>query len=178
MEQQTQHQAAASDDEKASLAYLQAGALDDQDPAAQIEQQENASNQARIKGELSGLINTFVGLAGPMLPSLKVIYTPTATDQAADAVAAVCVKHGWLEDGIMQGYQEEITAAFILAPLGIATYHGVKGDIAAIKRLENKTQDTPASQAAPVPGSYQEPGSRTVTFGTVQPVEEGAAVAN
>jgi|GEM_PF-3324912 len=128
---------------------------------AAVEQQQAEAGAADLAGEIAGLVQAFTAVAKPILPCLVEIYTPDVSQQAAQAVAAVCVKHGWLPDGLMGRYGEEVAAAVVLLPLGVATYHGVKRDIAA-------RQQQPAAVAAPVPGAAAVPGSDTVSFGAVQ----------
>lgn len=148
----------ASTEQAADLAALEkaAGAEIQGEQAAQLAQSDD--ERGKLAKELAGMVGMFVPIATPMLPSLGKIYTPETIDAAANAAAAVCVKHGWLENGVMDGYGEEITAVVVLGPLAIATYHGVRSDLAA---LETKK---------PEPGKRtelekSEPGSKDVRIG-------------
>lgn len=99
--------------------------------------------------EIGGLVTGLVGVLSPAFPSLKTIYTPEAIGAAAAAVSAVCVKHGWLESGLMGEYGEEITALIVCGPLAVATYQGVKGDMARMK--EKAKAEEPVQAVPPVP---------------------------
>ncbi|SOD41614.1 hypothetical protein [Nitrosovibrio sp. Nv4] len=111
----------------------------------------------KLAGEIAGLVAMFVKVASPALPSLSGIYTEETTAAAAQAVAAVCKKHGWMQDGVAHGYGEEVAAACVLLPLAFATYQGVKHDLAAsgVRQVEVK----------PVPGTGQVAGAKTVIIG-------------
>lgn len=97
-----------------------------------------------LADEIAGIVLSVSAVLAPALPSLKRIYTPEASKAVGLAVAGVCGKHGWLSGGLMGEYAEEISAAIILLPLSVATYQGVKGDIASLKE---KTE--PAKVQAP-----------------------------
>jgi hypothetical protein len=91
-----------------------------------------------LSDEVAGLIGAVVAALSPALPSLSGIYTASATKAAASAIAAVCVKRGWLSGGLFGEYKEEISAAVILIPIGMATYQGVMADLAMAKRVEKE----------------------------------------
>lgn len=111
----------------------------------------------KLAGEIAGLVSMFVKVASPALPSLAGIYTEETTAAASQAVAAVCKKHGWMQDGVAHGYGEEVAAACVLLPLAFATYQGVKRDLAAsgVRQVEIK----------PVPGTEQAFSPKTVIIG-------------
>lgn len=103
--------------------------------------------------ELTGLILAFVAVATPIFPSLGAIYTPETAGAAAGAVASVCVKHGWLEGGVMGEYAEEVTAAIVLLPLAVATNNGIRADLDARRAKEaEKAPKAGTVIAAPEPG--------------------------
>ena len=135
---ENQETPAVSPEQAADLQRLQQAATEGQ-AAPLAEGQEEPAPAVDLAGELSALTLAFVAMASPLLPSLAVIYTPDTTQAAASAVAAVCEKHGWLQDGIAQGYGEEVAAAVVLVPLAIATAQGVKHDLAELER-KNKPQ--------------------------------------
>ena len=124
-----------SAEQAADRAALHAAALEG---AAQVAADEAAPVGTQLDQELAGLVLAFVAIAKPILPSLGEIYTEEVTAQAAGVVAALCNKHGWLQGGIMGDYAEEVAAAVVLLPLGIATHAGVKRDLDERKRLEQK----------------------------------------
>lgn len=160
-----------SAEQAADLAKLQAAVNDaplvpgQEPPAPEIDPRE------KIAGEITGLVLAFVQMARPILPSLAEIYTPEATGAAAAAVAGVCVKHGWLDGGLMGEWGEEIAAAAVLLPMGLATYQGVSADLARLKQKDGRAAqlgapDLAATAAETVP---EAPGGKTVQVGTVMP---------
>lgn len=119
-----------------------------------------------LAGEIAGLVTAAVGMLGPVFPSLKDIYTPEATQAAAGAVAAVCQKHGWMQNGMLGEHGEEIACLFIVGPLAFATYKGVQVDIAARKPAQPEREPGALDFSAPrgvVMG--QAPGANTVSMG-------------
>lgn len=158
-----------SDEQAADFAALSMAAAAGPDPMREQQEQQQAQQQAGavdLAGEIAGLVLAFAAVARPILPCLADIYTPEVAQQAAGAVAAVCVKRGWLSGGLVGDYGEEVAAAVVLVPLGVATWQGVRRDIAALK---------PADQGRPVvgAGAPAEPGARSVSFGAVQHGEVG-----
>lgn len=151
MSEQTENQevtAPVSDEEAASLAHLNAQVQKEQEQLAPTSEPEaDAPAVPTLQNELAGLIGMAVALAGPILPSLTTIYTPDTTNAVAGAVASLCTKYGWLQNGIANGYGEEIAAAMVLLPVGIATYQGVNADLAALQA--KKKPELPS--AAPTP---------------------------
>jgi len=111
-----------------------------------------APDRAALLGnEITGLALMLVEVLGKPFPSLKTIYTPPVTAAAGEAVARLCVKHGWLMNGIAGGYGEELAAAMILLPLGYQTYQGVSADLARLKARQEGAAD-PAPAEVPAPG--------------------------
>lgn len=111
---------------------------------------------ARLGNEITGLALMLVEVLGKPFPSLKTIYTPQVTAAAGEAVARVCVKHGWLVNGLAGGYGEELAAAMILLPLGYQTYQGVAKDLAVLKARQAGTEDP-----APPPVKMQDAPGKT-----------------
>lgn len=147
-----------SDEQRADFAALRAGVGEGQ--AAVTGSTPVTESGADLAGEIAGLVLVFVAMAKPVLPCLERIYTPAATQTAAAAVAGLCRKYGWLQEGVAQGYGEELTAAVVLLPLAFATYKGAQEDL----RLQNAvTEKIPVTLpgAAVIPGN----GVKTVTFG-------------
>lgn len=122
-----------------------------------------------LAGQISGMLEMLVNMAGPAFPSLAAIYTQEVIDNVGAALQPVCDKHGWLQDGIGGKYGEEIMALVVVGPLAYATYAGMKSDIQARapkKRTESVAGPLGAPQmAAPIPDDV--PGSNTVTVGAV-----------
>lgn len=117
-----------------------------------------------LAAELAGLMALTVGTIGPMFPSLRTIYTDDTMQAASAAIASVCNKHGWMQDGVGGRFGEEIAAAFVLGPLAWATYAGIKGDLAAMARDKKPEAAQIAMDGAPV-NSGAGDGSPHVTIG-------------
>lgn len=148
-EQQQQEKPGAMNPEQAAdLATLTAAA--EGQPAAPGAPGQ-ATPQQEKKIDLAADLAAMIGLAtttlGPIFPSLPAIYTPEVTQAASAAAAAVCDKHGWLQEGIGGKYETEIAAAMVLGPLAVATYAGLKGDIAANKAKAKKKDGAQPEQA-------------------------------
>lgn len=107
---------------------------------------------ARLGNEITGLALMLVEVLGKPFPSLKTIYTPQVTAAAGEAVARVCVKHGWLVNGLAGGYGEELAAAMILLPLGYHTFQGVTKDLAVLKARQAGAED-PAPPPVAMPAA-------------------------
>ncbi len=107
---------------------------------------------ARLGNEITGLALMLVEVLGKPFPSLKTIYTPQVTAAAGEAVARVCVKHGWLLNGLAGGYGEELAAAMILLPLGYQTFQGVSKDLAVLKARQAGAED-PAPPPVAMPAA-------------------------
>ena len=151
-----------STEQAADLSALQAMAGEGVQPVG--EAQEVAAAVPDLAGEIAGLVTAAVGMLAPMFPSLPGIYTPQATQAAAQAVAGVCQKHGWLQDGMMGRWGEEIACAAIVGPLAFATYQGVQADMAARKPAEPKPGAIAFDQPVAVDASMA-PGAKTVSVG-------------
>lgn len=149
------------DEQRAELAALEAVAAGQAGLVAAVTEPEPAAPAVDLAGELRAMIALFVGMVGLVFPSLPKIYTPEATTAASEAVASVCVKHGWLSGGLMGDWGEEIAAAVVLAPLALATYQGIRADISAAKKPG--VPDT--GGAAAKVGADGEVNQKTVVFG-------------
>lgn len=151
-------------EQAADLAALHAAAATSE--AAELAPGQEEPPRPDLAAEIAGLATVAVATLGPMFPSLKDIYTEQVTQAAAQAIAAVCNKHGWLQGGMMGKWGEEIACAAIVGPLALQTFQGIKADMAA--REKDKPTKTEAltgpgpDLAAPVPGEAEP--QRTVTF--------------
>ncbi len=112
---------------------------------------------ASLGNEITGLALMLVEVLGKPFPSLKQIYTPQVTAAAGEAVARVCVKHGWLMNGLAGGYGEELAAAMILLPLGYQTFQGVSADLARLKARQEAGADLAPPEPAIPPAPGQTP---------------------
>jgi hypothetical protein len=150
-------------EQAADLAALQAAAASTETAPDTLDQGE--APRMDLAQEIAGLATVAVATLGPMFPSIKTIYTPEVTEAAAQAIAAVCNKHGWMQGGMMGEWGEEIACVLIVGPLAMQTVKGVKADMAAREKEKPKAPERIAApvMAAPVPG---EPvAQKTVTFG-------------
>lgn len=151
-------------EQAADLAALQAAAAGSEEPGTLTAEPE--SPRLDLAQEITGLATVAVATLGPMFPSLKTIYTPQVIEAAAQAIAGVCNKHGWMQGGMMGEWGEEIACVAIVGPLAWQTHQGIKADLAA--RDKDKPTKPEAltgpgpDLAAPVPGEAV--AQRTVTF--------------
>lgn len=158
-----------SSEQAQDLAALQAAADEQpllpgqEPPAAPVDPAESLAD------EIAGIVLSVTAVLSPALPSLKRIYTPETTRAAGAALAAVCVKHGWLSGGLMGEWAEEISAAIIILPLAVTTYQGVKGDVENLKALNAPPEpDVVLEPAVVVAGPAvvaEQPGGASVTIG-------------
>lgn len=116
-----------------------------------------------LAGELGGVITMAVGMLGPMFPSVQGIYTPEVITAVSGSVAAVCEKHGWMQDGLMGRYGEEIACVAVVGPVAFATYKGIQADIAARKPAQPVAASGELEFKAPVVAGN--PGAKTVSVG-------------
>lgn len=152
-----------SAEQAADLAALQAAASEPGPTSTGI-QAEGPPPGPDLATEIAGLVSVAVATLGPMFPSLKATYTPEITQAAAQAVAAVCVKHGWAQNGLMGQWGEEIACLAICGPLAWQTAQGIKADLEARKPAKEPAQAIAGpdlSAPAPAPGPAP---SKTVTF--------------
>lgn len=154
-----------SAEQAADLAALQGAAGDGQQQPGAV---PGPVVQFDLAGDIAAMIAAAVAILGKPLPSLVEIYTPETTAAAAEAVARVCHKRGWLSEGFGP-YSEEIAAVMILGPLAWSTYAGVNGDIARAKALHDARAGV--IDGAKVPSGS--PGADTVIVGA--PLPAGAA---
>lgn len=136
-------------EQAADLAALQAAAM----KSGQAVQLDNAQPKIETRPELAAEISALIALASsalaPAFPSLKEIYTEQTTAAAGHAIAAVCQKHGWLQNGIGGKYAEELACAAVMLPLSWATYNGIASDMAARQKEGQKSEPAISVQAVP-----------------------------
>jgi hypothetical protein len=162
------NQPSMNTEQAADFAALQAAAneADAGAPGAQAPEQESA--RPDLGQEIAGLIKVAVATLSPMFPSLKRTYTPEVTEAAAQSIAALCNKHGWMQGGMFGEYGEEIACLAIVGPLAFTTYQGIKADMAETKAREKppeRLEGPDLSAAPPLPAV----SGKTVTFGAVAP---------
>lgn len=156
LENEKNESAAAGDDEtekNAHLQRLQAAAAGDAEPVTVTGETEQGLT---VSDEIAALIKMAVSILKPVLPSVANLYNDETIAAASGAIGAVCDKHGWLQGGVMGQYSVEISAAFVLVPLGFATREAVLSDIENNKKNhelqkpknENVTQSNVQNLAA------------------------------
>jgi hypothetical protein len=115
-----------------------------------------------LSAEIAGLVSVAVATLGPLFPSLKDTYTPEVTQAASEAIARVCEKHGWLQNGMMGKWGEEIACAAIVGPLAFQTYQGIRADLEARKPPSEAARLEFPDLSAKAP--TEAPGAKGVTF--------------
>ncbi len=92
-----------------------------------------------LSAELKMFTTGILRMVFPAFPSLRDIYTEDVVNGLCNTGAAVCDKHGWLQEGIGGKYAEEIAFVFMAVPLAVATKGAIQHDIAMIKaRKQNQ----------------------------------------
>lgn len=147
-------------EQAADLAALESMAGEGAQPVGEVAAVPEVPDLA---GELGGAITMAVGMLGPMFPSVQGIYTPEVITAVSGSVAAVCEKHGWLQDGLMGRYGEEIACVAVVGPVAFATYKGIQADIAARKPAQPVAAPGELEFKAPVVAGN--PGAKTVSVG-------------
>jgi hypothetical protein len=160
--------AASTSEQAADLQALQAAAAEGQ--PGTVAQAAPEPTGPDLASEIAGLVSVAVATLSPVFPSLKTIYTKETTAAAAAAVAGVCNKHGWLQNGLMGKWGEEIACLAIVGPLAYQTAQGIRADLAA--RAPAKPPERlggPELKAKPAEAPQ---APKTVQFGAaVLPVE-------
>ena len=154
-----------ADDQAAELAALEAAAAMSAEQLAGGAGEPAAAQAPDLGDEIAGILMAVATVLAPALPSLKTLYTPETTGAAGAALAALCRKHGWLDGGLMGEYAEEVTAAMVCGPLAVATWQGVKADMAALKAKHASAQSLPGAVPpglTPEPEKAEEPPVATV----------------
>lgn len=129
-----------------------------------------------LAAEIAGLLSSFVLIAKPLLPGLGDVYTTETVAAVSEAVSRVCMKHGWLTDGLMGNWGEEIAAAAVLLPVGLATYQAVKKDVDFANEIKQKKQADLTQHfnlTRNLDGKNNVPGAKTVVVGA--PIPEAPA---
>lgn len=160
-----------SGEQLSAFASLQAKAEGQIVPGDPVEEIEEVAPPVPLAEQISGMLAMIVGVAGPMFPSLQLIYTPEAIERVGVAMQPLCEKHNWLQDGIAGKYGEELMALMVVGPLAYATYTGISNDVASRKpQKQIKPLDSPVS---PIGGAAEKregdsnPGA--LTMGAVIP---------
>lgn len=154
------------------LAALEAMAQSQAVPGAPQQEQQEEAPPVPLAQEIAGGLLMVANLAAPMFPTLQAIYTQETCQQVGVALEPVCIKHGWLVDGIGGKYKEELLALAVVLPLAFATYKGIQADIEASKKKESTQVENVALPLGQHPGvTNSEATKEAVTIGKVIPHE-------
>lgn len=169
-----EQESAMPGEQAAEFAALEAMAQGVPQQGTQPAQQEDQQQAVPLAQEIAGALLMAANVVGPMFPSLQAIYTPDTCEKVGMALEPVCIKHGWLQDGIGGKYKEELLALAVVGPLAFATYKGVQADIAASKPKENSQVENVTlplgQQQGPMPDTEK---AEAVKMGKVIPHENG-----
>lgn len=127
-------------------------------------QEPEPAQRLPLEQEIAGALQMASTVIAPMLPSVAAIYTEETCTAIGAALAPLCKKYGWLQNGIGGEYGEEIMALCIVGPIGYATVIAAKSDIAQRKKSAVDVESRQVEQAAATT-----PGSKTVIIGAPVP---------
>lgn len=91
--------------------------------------------------EISALLQIMAGVAAPMFPSIRTIYTTETCDAIGQAAQPVMIKRGWSTSAVLGQYGEELALLAVVGPVAMATYSAVKADIAAAEKAKTKAAE-------------------------------------
>lgn len=133
------------DDLAAAAAAIEAEAAP---PAVQPEAE--AAPAADVAGEVAALLKTAAAMLTPAFPCLAEIYTDATCRQLGEAAAPVMAKYGVSVGGLFDRWGAEITLGAVALPVALATYQGVKADLASRNKRPGEA-GTPARAGAAAP---------------------------
>jgi len=119
------------------------------DPPPEAEQPPAPANE---QAEVAGLIAILAGLFAPVFPSLQKIYTPDTVNQIAAAAVPVMAKRGWTTGALLGKYAEELALAAVAVPVALATWQGIKADVAAAKAKDKAEPAKAITEQPAAPG--------------------------
>lgn len=125
---------AAAIDAQASAATDPPGAPEAEAPAA-----------PDVQAEVAALLQAVAGMLAPMFPSLATIYTPDTCRRLGESAAPVMDKYGLSVGGLFERWGAEITLAATAFPVALATWQGIKADIAARRHAPMPQPAPPAA---------------------------------
>lgn len=166
-------------EQAASMAALVALAHEEVQPAGAVvvaQAIEQEPQRAPLRVELADAITASVTLLEPFFPTLPTVYSPPTVQRLAAATEAVCVKRGWLANGLFGGASEEVMLAAVVIPVGLATWGAVRADLIRAKIEEKpwlswlaRVTGWSKRKAKPIPA--EKPGAAAVTMGTAPALE-------
>lgn len=113
--------------------------------AAPAEEQQPQIDEA---GQIAGLLTILANMGAPMFPSIGRIYTQQTIGQIAGVLEPVFVKHGWSVSNAFGKYAEEFAALAVILPVALATYQGIREDMAAAAAKAVEPEAKPAQPEA------------------------------
>jgi hypothetical protein len=121
---------------------------------------EAAQAQDEKIKHLSGLLQALAKIIAPMLPTVGAIYSKETCDEVAGGIVPLAIKRGWSIPSVGK-WEEEITCAMIVIPLGFVTYGAAKADIEALKK---SAEETPGAQPDKLPAQVESIGKAEPIF--------------
>jgi hypothetical protein len=122
-----------------------------------------------LEKEIAAALLMVSKVLGPILPTVAKIYSEETCEAVGNALAPLCNKYGWLQDGIGGKYGEEIMCLVVVGPIAYATVIAAQGDIAA----RSPKKQTEALAGADIENVKQpeQPaaGAKTLTVGAPIP---------
>ena len=104
------------------------------------------------QAEVAWLITILAGLFAPVFPSLQKIYTPDTINSIAAAAVPVMAKRGWTTGALLGKYAEELALAAVAVPVALATWQGIKADVAAAKAKDKAEPAKAITEQPAAPG--------------------------
>lgn len=122
----------------------------DQLPAGELADAEPKKPPAPISEEVQDILKMVVkGLEKPF-PRATALWPAETRKELGDLLQDLCIKHGWLQEGVMRGAGPEVALLFFGGTMGYSTYKAVQIDLAALAMQEQiPAESTDATQPAP-----------------------------
>lgn len=178
--------AAAPDDERAAgLSALMAEVEQPQTPGqgqgeGQGQGAEIEPQAVPLSVEIADAITASVALLSPMFPTLEKVYTDQTVQRLSVATERVCVKRGWLQNGLFGGASDELMLAAVAVPVALSTWSAIRADLVAAHVEARPWLSWTQKVRGWVGGLFKRkerqedqpqdvPGASVVTVGTVAP---------
>lgn len=178
--------AVAPDDERAAgLSALMAEVEQPQTPGqgqgeGQGQGAEIEPQAVPLSVEIADAITASVALLSPMFPTLEKVYTEQTVQRLSVATERVCVKRGWLQNGLFGGASDELMLAAVAVPVALSTWSAIRADLVAAHVEARPWLSWTQKVRGWVGGLFKRkerqedqpqevPGANVVTVGTVAP---------
>lgn len=129
---------------EASNIDAQATAASEPQPAPQVD----VAPPADVAAEVAALLQAVAGMLAPVFPSLATIYTEPTCRRLGEAAAPVMDKYGVSVGGLFDRWGAEITLAATALPVALASWQGIKADMAASRVQAAKPANEAGNYAA------------------------------